>query len=53
MPPLPVFSRRYSAVTIAAYIAVALGWSPMPGTERAGSVSSVALTMSIKPVRAQ
>ena len=37
MPPLPVFSRRYSAVTIAAYRPVALGWSPMPGTERGGS----------------
>ena len=53
MPPLPVFSRRYNAVTMAAYSPVALGWSPMPGTERTGSVVSLARTMSISPVRAQ
>ena len=33
--------------------AVALGWSPMPGMERAGAVSASARTMSIRPVRAQ
>ena len=38
---------------MAAYSAVAVGWSPMPGMDRTGSVSGVARTMSIRPVRAQ
>ena len=51
-PPFPVFSRRYSAVTMAPYTPMAEGWSPMPLNERAGIASGPARTRSIRPDRA-
>ncbi len=38
---------------IAAYSETAVGWSPIPGRERAGGKSGPGLTRSISPVRAQ
>ena len=38
---------------MAAYRVIAVGWSPMPGSDFAGGESGAGRTMSISPLRAQ
>ena len=46
-------SRWYSAAMIAPKSDIPVGWSPIPGSDRAGGESGEGRTRSISPLRAQ